>query len=130
MLCSWIVSYSVWLNVQMIHKHRYTVMYLNMLLCHAVIYLMVFCFLCCKIRGSIKRTPVSVNKVRCYKSNKSRAKEKCVASFLEFDLQDICDRNLRMESRQKLDGSTYRHLITVSNLPKWTRKAYCKVKRN
>lgn len=60
--------------------------------------------------------------------NKIKSKEKCVASFLEFDLQDICDRNLRMESRQKLDGSTYRHLITISNLPKWTRKAYCKVK--
>lgn len=46
-----------------------------------------------------------------------------MASFLEFDLQDIFNRNLRVESRQKLDGSAYRHLTTTSNLPKWTRKA-------
>lgn len=46
-----------------------------------------------------------------------------MASFLEFDLQDIFNRNLRVGSRQKLDGSAYRHLITTSDLPKRTRKA-------
>ena len=69
-------------------------------------------------------TPISVNKGEMLQiRNKVKTKEKRVASFLEFDLQDIFNRNLRVESRQKLDWSAYRHLITTSNLPKWTRKA-------